>query len=680
MATSGSKSVAVTKWDTLKFSWWFNSGDQSVANNTTLVRWKLELVSGEYGRISSAGTKAWNVTVNGTKYSGSVNVGIANNATKTLASGTTTVSHNSDGTKTFSYSFSQSFSGITFSGTALGTVSGSGSGTLDTIPRKSTLAASNGTLGTAQTLTVTRQASSFTHTITYKCGSASGTICTKSSDTSISWTPPLSLAQQNTTGTSVSITFTITTYSGSTSVGTNTKTITCTIPASVAPTVSIALSDPTGHSSRYGYYVQGQSKIKIVVTASGSQGSTIKTYSTTADGKTYTAATVTTDFISGSGTLTIKTTVKDSRGRTATESKTISVWGYSQPKISAITATRCNADGSQNSSGSYISVKFSTVSSSVDNMNSIAYAVQYKKASETAYTTANLTDYAGRHSVSNAVFVFPADTASSYDITLIVTDDFGSVKKTAVGSSVKKLWSWLSKGLGIAFGKIAELENVMDIGFLTRFTGGILHPVLKPETDLDDIRTPNTYVGANLSTHNYANCPLDSGTFTLEVVGMGETGQVKQRVTSCNKTGARAFERIYYTSAWGEWVCVSDYAGTLLWSGSWYMNAGHTAQLSELVSKQRSGIVLVFSEYIDGAVSNTAFHCRFVPKMLVAKQAGDGHCIQLMSYDLAYYATKYLYIRDDAVVGHDNNSKSGTGTCGITYANGRFIMRYVIGV
>ena len=128
MATSGSKSVTVTSWNTLKFSWWENS--QSIANNTTTIGWKLELIAGSSGRIDSSASKSWSVTVNGTKYSGTNTVGVSNNATKTLASGTTTIAHNSNGTKSFSYSFSQQFS-ITFDGTSIGTKSGSGSGTVD---------------------------------------------------------------------------------------------------------------------------------------------------------------------------------------------------------------------------------------------------------------------------------------------------------------------------------------------------------------------------------------------------------------------------------------------------------------------------------------------------------------------------------------------------------------------
>ena len=136
MATSGSRSVTVTKWDTLKFSW--NRTGFSADKNESYISWKMELISTAYGAISTSASTAWSVTVNGKSHSGSVSVAIGNNATKTLASGTETIPHNNDGTKTFSYSFSQTFN-ITFSDAWIGAKSGSGSDTLDTIPRAATL-------------------------------------------------------------------------------------------------------------------------------------------------------------------------------------------------------------------------------------------------------------------------------------------------------------------------------------------------------------------------------------------------------------------------------------------------------------------------------------------------------------------------------------------------------------
>lgn len=649
---------------------------QSITNNTSNVTVKVtaKCTSGSYNAL---GTATGTITIDGTSYSFSkikFNTGEATTWSGTVMTKTVDVSHNSDGTKTLSCSASL------VTKVSSGTVKCSGSKTLTTIPRKSTLSVGNGTLNTAQTLTVTRQATSFTHTITVTCGSASTTICAKSTSTSISFTPPLSWASQNTTGTSVSVTYTITTYNGTTSVGSNSYTKTCSIPASVKPSVSIAVTDPMGYADTYGGFLKGLSKFKVVLTATQSYGSAIASYKTTANGSTYTASSFTTGVLASSGTLTVSSTVTDKRSRTGTASKSLTVLNYTKPLITALSVHRCNADGTANDQGEYVQVVFSSSVTSLSSKNTAAYKLEYKKTSESTYTAVTLTSYANNYAVSNGSYIFAADSGSSYNVRVTVTDNFDSNAKATSASTGFTIMHWLASGLGMAIGKVAELTGVLDIGFKTRFFGGILHPVLEPETDLNDVLTPNTYVGANVSTYRYGNCPLTTGTFTLEVVGMGDEGQVKQKLTYCHKTASRSWERIYYSESWGEWICVSDFDGQLLWEGTYYMTASHIITLAEPVSKQRSGIVLGFSEYIDGAAANQSFHHRFIPKYAVYSHSGSAECIQLTTSNLAFFATKYLYIGDEQIKGHDNNASTGTGSCGITYTNNRFVLRYVIGV
>lgn len=468
MATSGSSSVAVTAYDTLKFSW--SIANQSIADNASTVTWKLELISGAYGAIGSTASKNWSVTVNGTTYSDTNTVGIGNNTTKTLASGSTVIPHNSDGTKSFSYSFSQYF-GITFSGSSIGTKSGSGSGTLTTIPRKSTMNVSDGTLGTAQTLTVDRKSNSFTHTIKYESGVYSGTIAEKSTSTSISWTPPLTLATGAPYGTSVYVAFSIETFNGSTSIGTNTYAIWCNIPESVKPSLSFTVADALGYFDTYGAYVQGKSKFRINATASGSHGSTIASYKIEADGKTYNSASVETDAIASSGTLTITVTATDTRGRTATASKTVTVLAYTSPRINSMTVKRTDANGVSNSSGSYLTIVFDAQGTPLEGKNGIGCGASYKKTteSESSYIYQDITAYNNNFDISGGTFTFPADPSFSYDVILYVADNFVQVKKNGVGSSQKSLFSMLKKGLGLALGKVAELEDVFEVDFDAKF-------------------------------------------------------------------------------------------------------------------------------------------------------------------------------------------------------------------
>jgi hypothetical protein len=555
MATSGYTDVKITSWDTLRFNWALSS--QSVANNTSTITWNLQLIAGSSGRISSTASKDWSVTINGTKYSGTNTIGIANNSTKVLASGTTTIAHNSDGTKTFSYSFSQEIA-ITFSGSYIGTKSGSGSGTLTTIPRKSTLSVGNGTLGTAQTLTVTKQATAFTHTITYKCGSASGTIATKSSATSISFTPPLTLANQGPKATSLSITYTITTYNGNTSIGSNTYTKTLSIPASIVPTISLSVSDATGYASKYGGYIQGVSKIKGEITANGAYGSEINTYNATADGKTYSNANFTSEPIANSGPLIIKASVKDSRGRSANTSKTINVYKYSSPFIENFCAYRANEAGEIDEQGGYIVVSGSVKVTHLNRQVTPKIVLQYKKLAETEYTQIQLdvngTSFEDMFANASYYKQIEADASSSYEIKLTVSDDFKEISKNATVTTAKKFFSLFKKGLGIAFGKYAEIEGVFDIGFKTRHTGGILQPVLPEGSDFDDVFTPNTYTLKNANSANYINCPFTTGTGVLKVETCGEEGQTRQVVIYCNKTEPTKYERYYYQESWGEWL------------------------------------------------------------------------------------------------------------------------------
>ena len=565
-------------------------------------------VSGNYSYVSatvkySKSTTTWNmngaplsIVVNGsTVWNGDVNFpkGTTSGTLKTVTS--IKIPHNSDGTKTVSAS------ATLVSGTNSGTVKASTSKALTRIPRKSTLSVGNGTLNTGQTLTVTRQATSFTHTITAKCGSASTTICTKSTSESISFTPPLNWASQNTTGTSLTVTYTIATYSGTTNLGSNSYTKTCSIPSSVKPSVSISVSDAMGYSGTYGGWVQGKSKIAVSLTSSGSYGSTIKSRSTSVDGSKYTSASFTTGVIKGSGTLTISSTVTDSRGRTATDSENIAVLAYASPIISAVSATRCNSDGSANSSGAYIKVTFSGKVTALNNHNTATYSLKYKKTADTAYTTVTLSNYANAYTVTNGTYIFAADTISSYDIAVTAADNFSSVSKQTSGSSIKKIWSIWKKKFSIAFGKIADIENSVDFGLPAYFRQGIYFPgnfnsdfiknmplnlgtaeEIPKSSDLNNYTAAGTYRSpAKGTSETLVHSPRNNGGFKLIVTHNQSENWISQIAVAESKLWIRNRNA---NGTWSEWESVfieSSNSSTqatqrdnlgmnkVLWEGTW---------------------------------------------------------------------------------------------------------------
>lgn len=533
---------------------------QSIANNTSnlTVKVNAKWTGGSYNLLEKSGS----VTIDGTKYTftSPFNTGQTSSGVCNLYSKTLDITHDSDGTKTLKCSASYT------SGVSSGTVAASCSKVLTTIPRKSTMSVANGTLGTAQTLTVTKQTTAFTHTIKYTCGTASGTICTKSSNTSVSFTPPLSLASQNTEGTSVSIKYTITTYNGDTSVGSNSYTKTCSIPSSVKPSCTVAVTDPTGKLATFGGFIQGVSKFAVTVTPTTSYGSAIASYSVSADGSTYTKASFTTDVLKNSGTVTVSATVKDKRGRSGTgKSSNLTVLAYSKPKITNLVVQRCDSAGNINATGNYIKVTFNAAITSLSSKNTATYKLEYRKTSETSYgTPITLSEIAGQYSVTEAQYIFEADSSSSYDVRVTATDAITNTKQATSISTRAVFISQRAGGTGIGFGKVAEEEGAAEFGFIMRSTHGelISSPKELPEgTDLDTILTEGYYIIGNTTlSATITNKPMwfasSTATGALTVIRSGEGAQVIQTYYPCLKTEQFIFQRMYYTNAWSEWMIV----------------------------------------------------------------------------------------------------------------------------
>ena len=705
MALSGSVNTSSYDGRYYQFSW---TATQSAANNRSTISWELKALGGDDSwyaertlKLVAAGSTLYSKTDRVERYTG------------TIKTGSFYIDHATDGTASFSVSLQVAVYVSSVNCTASKTF------TLNKIARASSLTASNGTLGTAQTLTITRQDSSFKHKITYVCGDVSGYAAGSSSDftteTSISWTPPLSLAAQNTTGTSVSVTLYLKTYDSSgTQIGQVTKTITCSIPSSVKPTVSITISDPTGYLSTYGGYVQGKSKIKVEISASGSQSSTIKAYKTTANGKTYTGASVITDVVASSGTLTISTTVTDSRGRTATASKTITALAYAIPNLSKVSIKRCDSDGTSNNSGAYMLLTFTSAVSSLSNKNTATYTVQYKKSTEDAYTEETLTNYENNYAVSNGTFIFAAETGASYNVILGVMDAFSDnpVTRTITGQSIFKLFSWLASGTGWAFGKVAELANTVEFALHAKFNRAVYGnavglsyvPEIPSGDDVNNYLETGTWaVKSNEIAKTISNIPEPVGGKLENSSGLGmeinSTGwaYIRQKYTPYNGTSPE-YIRILTRNAsnvwsYGDWKATtlqalpdilpselpSAHVQNVLWSGAYYMTSDHTITLSDSVQNQINGIVLVFSRYVSSGAENSNFNCFYIPKKQVSLHGGTGFTFTIFASNFAYCASKYLYVKNTNITGHANNGLTGT-TNGVTYDNTKFCLRYVIGV
>lgn len=197
----------------------------SISNNTSVVNYSLYLDS-TYARFED-----WNVSY--TLYIGNevsidrtekLSMPPTRGEPLLLVSGSKTVTHNDDGSRSLSVSCSISTSTSQFY--LPGSASISTTLILTTIARKSTMYDVSGTIGKSISLRVTKRNSGFTHTIRYSFGNVSGIIVNKGSSDSINWTPPIALYLQIIGSSSGRGTISIETFNGSDSLGSNSYVLT----------------------------------------------------------------------------------------------------------------------------------------------------------------------------------------------------------------------------------------------------------------------------------------------------------------------------------------------------------------------------------------------------------------------------------------------------------------------
>lgn len=110
-----------------------------------------------------------------------------------------------------------------------------------------------------------------------------------------------------------------------------------------------------------------------------------------------------------------------------------------------------------------------------------------------------------------------------------------------------------------------------------------------------------------------------------------------------------------------------------LWTGSMLLTESQTANLSELVSNQQNGIVLVWSRCEDGEPKNWGWIHNFIPKWQVKNYDGTGINCPLTGFSKCGGSIyKYIYLYDNKITGHAQNYTDA-------YAK-KFCLRAVLGV
>lgn len=315
-----------------------DQGSQSITANTSTVNWRITVSrTGAYYTHNHQGDSTLSLNLDGRNVHYSYPTWETSGEEYTLASGSSTISHNADGTKKLPIS-------CTFNPNngLHGTITVSASLSLTTIPRSSSVSVSPGVIGSSVTININRQSSSFKHTVRYSWAGKSGTIATNV-DTSATWSIPIDFANDIPNSASGTGTIYVDTYSGSTKTGTQSTTLTASVPGNVKPTFTgVSLSDLNGAAQNLipngNTFIQVISNIKVAFNgAVGSYGSSITGYYAEIVGKNQSTSSNGggLGIMNYHGTINIRARVSDSRGRWSdTKEVSVTVLEYFAPALS----------------------------------------------------------------------------------------------------------------------------------------------------------------------------------------------------------------------------------------------------------------------------------------------------------------------------------------------------------
>lgn len=575
---------------------------QNIANNKSniTVRAQVTTTGESYNEYSKPGT----CTINGTSYNFSHN--IPYQATTTIFEKTLDVAHDSNGEKTVYASFSFQ------TGISAGTITGSTSKKLTTIPRTSEVSLSKKNFNIGETITIytNRKSASFKHTAVIKFNGQ--TVRTQTGiDASYSWNTNELFAKipnQNQANGTVELT----TYSGGTRIGTSTVNFTGYVVNSDPVFNNFDCEDTntitktlTGSNQKY---IRKYSNLKVTITSANKMttqnSATPKYYDIVVGNKIEKLDYSTSEIsktINNMDDNTVTVFAVDSRGNQKDKTKSLDIVEYSETVLQSVKIERKEGVGETvliSLSGKYANINFGAKTNTVK-------SIQFRKKSKTETEFGSWVEIKQLVTINTENGTFSCDSkeitgqiftlGTEYDIEVQVKDELSLDTEPVSLNSGKVLLSAL-KNIGICVGGIYDEE-----------LGGAL------QLDKKDVV-------------NWINSKQD---------------KIIQKV---------------------------------LWSGIQYMTADHTITLSEPISQQTSGIVLIFSAYDSGAKPYN-FHCFFVPKQFVSLHNGRGMYFSLVDFDPANDARKYLYITDTTIQGNANNG-------GVHYNlnNSKFVLREVIGV
>lgn len=441
--------------------------------------------------VPTTGTWSFMLNINGNSVTGTKYASVLTDWVLIGSYVVSSIAHDSDGRKSISVGGSVSApSGTGFAGH---TTSGSGIAQFDSIPRASTItSAAAVTLGGSSAVKWYPLSSAFRYKLKFSLGGWETWTGVIHPNTTLAYTHkitiPLEVARQIPNSRNGTMTVTLYTYSdsaGTSQVGSaDSEVFTVTVPdnSNTKPTVSMTLSPVSSLPGAFeGLYIQGKTKVKAVLTATGKYGSSIKAYSMNVDGNNYgPSAGYTSNFLTSPGSKTVYGYATDNREHTGSVSLGITVIEYGPPKIQNVVAARCDINGNISESGTYLKIiakrSYSPVYSGGSQKNFCQIRYRYKAATAASYGSWE-TILAASNLSSDEIITEPLlDGTLGVDTTYLVevqaVDDIGDHSETVINIQTETVYMHKTKN-AMGLGKYAEGENLLDVGWDAHFHGEV---------------------------------------------------------------------------------------------------------------------------------------------------------------------------------------------------------------
>lgn len=423
-----------------------NETGTDITTNTSTISWQLWLERASAWAFDLNNESLAEVEINGesvlSKY---VSFDLRNRDWVTFGQGTMTIPHNEDGTKSIPIwarltNVADQGNINWFSGTV----------NLSNIPRSSGIKSVTETeLGQPITITIDKKVDEFRHQVSWSVNGSDLVDLGTGHDTSVKFTVPIDYANRITNSDTGALDVRVRTFRGNDQIGNNVykRGIPIKVPASIVPTLEdVTISERTAQLAEFipaGNFVKDKSVMRVEASnAAGSHGSTIVSTELTVDNLVVRANTG--DFPANkAGNLEVTAKITDSRGRTATKSKTIKVWDYYAPKIIAFLANR-TGNGTNKTIIATVAANVSPLVIDGVNRNPYTLKIQYsaKKANrwiDAVNLTNETTERINRQIDCGAFY----ELSKAYNVRLVIQDKLSDlVDSVLVVRSSRVLWAW----------------------------------------------------------------------------------------------------------------------------------------------------------------------------------------------------------------------------------------------